>query len=165
MSVDQPYRMTNRTLDSSPIGDNVPSTGKFSQSQELGTSGTITMSTPRRNPLESAAEIVTANKTLDAADSGKLLYIAADALVMTLPATVVGLCYTFINAGEDGANIITIAPNASDQIIGIDLTAADDKDVINIKATAKKGDYIKLMGNGTTGWLVLEAGGSWAREA
>ena len=40
-------------------------------------------------------ETLTSSKSLDAGDSNKTFLIGTDALVMTLPATVAGLRYTF----------------------------------------------------------------------
>lgn len=105
-----------------------------------------------------------ANYTMTAADSGYATYIDTDAFTITLPATVAGLTYTFVNAGADGAVAITLSPNASDKIQGVGLSAADDKDVVNTKATARKGDMIRIVGDGTDGWLIQEMRGTWARE-
>ena len=43
-------------------------------------------------------ENITADKTLDAADSGKLFYVTVDAKTITLPATALGLTYTILMA-------------------------------------------------------------------
>ena len=106
-----------------------------------------------------------ANYTMTAADSGYITYVDTDAVVITLPATVVGMCFTIVNAGKDGTVGVTISPNASDKIQGIGLTAADNKDLINTKATAKKGDLVTLVGDGVDGWFVAQCHGTWAREA
>lgn len=107
-----------------------------------------------------------ADYTMTAADSGYVTKIDTDAKTITLPATVVGYTYIFENAGSaDGAIGITISPNASDKIIGAGLTAADNKDLINTKATARVGDYVVLFGDGVDGWYIQEMRGTWAREA
>jgi len=111
-----------------------------------------------------ASQTKSAAYTMKADDSGRITYIDTDAFDITLPATVVGITYTFVNAGADGAVAINISPNSSDLIEGIGFTTADDKDAINTKATAKKGDLLEIVGNGTTGWLVVRAHGTWARE-
>ena len=105
-----------------------------------------------------------ANYTMTEGDVGKVTYVDTDAKTITLPATVVGYVYTIVNAGEDGTVGVTVSPNANDKIMGVGLTAADDKDLVNTKATAKKGDYIKLLGDGALGWYVIEIEGTWARE-
>lgn len=126
---------------------------------------------------------ITASETLTRADHKAKFRIGTDALVITLPPTEAGLEYTFINVGAAGNNIITISPNASDGIFGsipksaganADATTADglvfvasgtdDKDLINTKATANKGDRVTLVGNGTTGWEIVSGVGIWASE-
>lgn len=111
-------------------------------------------------------ETVSDNKTLDAGDSGVVQVVTVDAKTITLPATAIGLSYTIRNGGANGAVAVTISPNSNDMIVGNGFTGANDKDVVNTKATAKKGDYIKLIGDGTTGvgWNVVEVVGTWARE-
>lgn len=122
---------------------------------------------------ESLVEVISADISLTAADSGKIFLVATDALTITLPSTVAGLEYTFINSGADGNNIITVSPAAADAIHGtiilassvVELSGVDDKDVINTKATANTGDMIKLVGDGSAGWYVLASTGIWASEA
>lgn len=116
---------------------------------------------------------IAADATLTAGDSGKVFLVGTDALTITLPATKKGLVYTFVNSGADGNNIITISPDADDAIFGSVANAAadsvsggvDDKDIINTKATANKGDRITLMADGADGWYVLDGVGIWASEA
>jgi hypothetical protein len=111
---------------------------------------------------------VTAYKTLSAADSGIVQNVTTDAVVVTLPAvspSAVGLTYTIRNgAKKDGDILVTVSPNASDKIIGNGFTSADNKDVVNPKATSKAGDEITLVSNGSTGWFVSDVAGLWARE-
>lgn len=117
-------------------------------------------------------ETLTASKVLTRKDSKKIFLIGTDELVITLPATVKGLEYTFINSGSDGNNIITISPNASDALHGtitlaasvVELSGTDDKDVINTKNTANTGDMIKIVSDGIEGWFVLASTGIWASE-
>lgn len=106
-----------------------------------------------------------ANYTMTAADSGYITDVDTDATTITLPATTVGMVFTIRNIGADGAVGINVSPAAADKIIGIGLTAAADKDLINTKATAKKGDFVTLIGNGVDGWFVVASAGTWAREA
>lgn len=106
-----------------------------------------------------------ANYTMTAADSGYETIIDTDAKTITLPSTAVGLTYKFVNGGADGAVAVTISPAALDKIQGVGLTSADNKDLINTKATAKKGDYVVLVADGADGWFIQEMVGTWAREA
>jgi hypothetical protein len=119
------------------------------------------------NPTNRFAAIVT--KTADyvvlVGDSGTTFGIATDGKKFTLPATVAGLQYTFVNTGADGNNIITIDPAAADNIVGGGIAAGiDDKDYINTKATAKKYDFVTIVGNGGSGYIVTEKQGVWAAE-
>jgi len=110
------------------------------------------------------AEDITGNKTLDEEDVGKIFHVTADATI-TLPSTAVGYVYTLVCDGADGTVEITVSPAAADKIMGVDITDADDKDLVNTKATAKRGDYVKIFGDGSLGWYVMEIAGTWAREA
>lgn len=107
----------------------------------------------------------TANYTMTAADSGYITTSQLDGIVFTLPATAAGLTYTFVNTADDGAASLAISPNAVDQIAGAGLTAADNKDLINTKATARRGDRVTLVGDGGSGWVIQRLVGTWAREA
>jgi hypothetical protein len=105
------------------------------------------------------------NTTLAEAHVGKKLGITVDGKVLTLPATAAGMTFWIVNRGSaDGAVEIKISPGADDKIMGCGLTSADNKDLINTKATAKVGDYVKLVGDGASGWYVTEMKGTWARE-
>ena len=121
-------------------------------------------------------ETLTTSTSLDAGDSNKTFLIGTDALVISLPATVAGLRYTFINSGADGNNIMTISPVAADGIAGtitlaasvVQLDGTVDKDAVNTKATALLGDSITLIGSGVTGtgaWFVEGSAGIFAQGA
>lgn len=111
-------------------------------------------------------EVISTNKTLDAEDSGKLFWVDTDAVTITLPAVAAGVYgVQIVNGGGYGAVAVTISPNAADSILGPDITAADDKDLINTKATAKRGDYVVLDSGDADGYLVTELRGTWARQA
>lgn len=90
--------------------------------------------------------------TVVAADSGTVINITAT-MTVTLPATVVGIA-PIIRVGADGITV-TVAPNASDNIYGAQITAADNKAVIFTNAPA--GSYIQLLADGTSagGWAIL----------
>lgn len=116
-------------------------------------------------PSNAGSQVKSANYTLAIVDSGLVTYVDTDAFTLTLPATVAGLTFTIVNAGLDGGVLITLSPNAADAIQGGGLTAVDNKDLLNTKATAKRGDYVTLVGDGTVGWLIAEKRGIWAKEA
>lgn len=111
------------------------------------------------------AELVAGNKTLDVQDCGKQMIVTADAVVITLPATGTEFDFTIVNGGNDGAQLISVSPNASDLITGPDYAGTDDKDWQNTKATARCNDYIKVKYRTATGWVVYELAGTWAQES
>lgn len=121
----------------------------------------------------SPIQIVIANLTLSAADSGKTFLVATDALTITLPATIAGCQYTFINHGAAGNNIITVAPQAVDGIAGTITLASSvvtrvgtvNTALVNTKATSTKGNAVTIIGTGVTGtgaWYIKESTGIWA---
>lgn len=103
--------------------------------------------------------------TLAEADSGIVHVITADAKTFTLPGTAAGLTFVIVNGGEDGEVGVSVSPHDDDKIMGAGFTSANNKDAINTKATAKKGDYIVLVGDGADGYCVQAVRGIWAREA
>ena len=61
-------------------------------------------------------ETKASNYTVTNADSGKTFISETDGVVFTLPAIAVGYSFKFANNAPDGANALTISPNASDGI-------------------------------------------------
>lgn len=111
-------------------------------------------------------ETVSANKTLDAQDTGKVFFVDTDAVVITLPAIADGLGgVKIVNIAAYGVSGVSISPAAADMILGPDITGADDKDLINTKATAKRGDFVKLDLGDADGYVVTAMNGTWARQA
>jgi hypothetical protein len=146
------------------VSEDLIVSGDASVGDALAVTGPLTFS----DALEHTAQAVltkTANYTMTEGDSGYLVKCATDNVVFTLPSTVVGYSYTFMNTGADGAAKISIDPAAIDKIMGCGLTAADNKDLINTKATARTGDYVRIQGDGVNGWFIVEMRGVWAREA
>jgi hypothetical protein len=122
----------------------------------------------QRDPYQqwTVREVISANKTLDAEDTGKFFWVDTDAVIITLPAIADGLggC-VIVNGGAFGAVAVTVSPNAADRIHGPDITAADDKDLINTKATARRGDLVQLDLGDADGYVVTALRGVWARQA
>ena len=81
--------------------------------------------------------------------------------------------YTVRNTGADGNNIITLSPDAADAFHGTIANAAADavaggvvnKDFINTKATANKGDFVTIKAVALTEWYITGGVGIWASEA
>ncbi len=123
-----------------------------------------------KDPWEhkTARETLTGAKTFDAEDCGKLFCCtdAADADALTLPAIAAGLSgLTILYVGACGGAAITLDPNAADMILGPDITAADNKDLVLTKATARRGDFVTLIAGDADGYMVTEMRGTWTREA
>lgn len=110
------------------------------------------------------AETVSDNKTLDVQDTAKVFFVDTDAKTITLPA-VEGMAFRIVNAGAYGTVAVNISPNANDMIEGPDLAGVDNKDLINTKATACRGDYADIEYGDANGWIVRELIGTWAAEA
>lgn len=111
-------------------------------------------------------EALTSTKTFDAEDCGKLFWCTGDATALTLPAIAAGLSgLAIVSGGAFGTQATTIDPAAADMILGPDITGADNKDLINTKATQRRGDYVVLIAGDADGYMVTEMRGIWAREA
>lgn len=110
----------------------------------------------------SVREAIADDKTLDIEDNGKLFWVTTDAKTVTLPAVATPVNCVIANGGAFGTVLVTIAPNASDKIQGPDLPGTDNKALLNTKATAKRGDFVKLATGDGNGGLVIELRGTWA---
>jgi hypothetical protein len=117
---------------------------------------------------------ITATGTVDyTTDRGGIIQCATDNGVLQLPAIAsvqAGFRVKFQNTGADGAAKISLSPAAADNIVGQTFAGADvggvaNKDMINTKATAIKGDWIEVVADGTTTWWIVGIKGIWAAEA
>lgn len=128
--------------------------------------------------LDKTQVLVTDNKTLVVNDAQIVQVIATDAKVFTMPLitaamVAAGTEFHFVNNGADDAVALTLAPDALDAFHGtIANAAADkvaggvvDKDWVNTKATANKGDYCKAKAMALTEWHITAGVGIWASEA
>ena len=98
---------------------------------------------------------------------GTYVSVTGDAKTITLPAVAIGAAFIIVNDNADGTGLLTISPDANDKFL-IDIAGGagtDNKDMINTKATQKKGDYVKLVGLTGDGWLISELKGTWVDEA
>ena len=116
----------------------------------------------------SRSELITGNDTLDASDSGKTFVVKRGTSIFTLPATAVGLSYTFAYIGDNAGGQIQVSPNASDGIAAAG-SAVVNKDVILATATIKKGDWLTVCSGvgatGVTAWFVSAHRGVLTKEA
>ena len=113
--------------------------------------------------------------TITENDFGKTHAIATDAKVFTLPKAAAinkGKEITFLNIGASTNNILTIASDALDYIVGsitlagsvVSKSVTVDKDLINTKGTSVVGDTVTLVSNGSSGYYIKTATGIWASE-
>lgn len=114
--------------------------------------------------LNDERETKSANYTVDAADLGKIIYVDTDAVVVTLPVTATAGFVTLVNAGADGTVGFSVDPATADKVMGPDIAGTDNKDLINTKATAKRGDFVTLMAGHADGWVVVDKRGTWDTE-
>ena len=115
--------------------------------------------------------------TMTAAESGCIVLQSTDGATINLPPTVAGLQYTFVWVGSVGDDF-NISPNASDKIMGSILdvangnivtaassgAGADNKD-LKLDGGSLIGDRVTLVGDGSAGWYIIEALGSWVFES
>lgn len=112
-----------------------------------------------------ARETVSEALTLDAQDCGKLFWVTADAGVITLPAIADGLAGCLIvNGGSYGTVLVTVSPDSNDMILAADLAGVNDKDLLNTKATAQRGDRVRIINGDVDGYLAIELVGVWAKQ-
>jgi hypothetical protein len=109
-------------------------------------------------------EAITVDKTLDIQDNGKLFVVTADAKIITLPAVATPVNCMIMNGGAFGTIAVNVSPDAADKIQGPDLPGTDNKDLINTKATARRGDFVRLATGDANGPLAIELRGTWATE-
>jgi len=108
----------------------------------------------------------TANFTVTiTTDSGKEFVSTLDGIIYTLPSIAIGNTVTFTNMAEDGQAALNISPATLDGITYAG-SSTDNKDLINTKATSKKGDSVTLASlDGVVAWQVVAVNGIWAKEA
>ena len=116
-------------------------------------------------------------QTLAVSQAGAAFAISTNGATVTLPPTVQGVSYTFIWTGTAG-HTYKISPNTNDRIMGSILDVAngnivtaasngfgaDNKD-LELDSGSKFGDRVTLVGDGTHGWFILDALGSWKFES
>ena len=114
--------------------------------------------------------------TMTRPESGGVVLQSTNGATITLPATIAGMKYTFVWVGTAG-HTFNISPNASDKIMGSILdvangnivtaassgAGADDKD-LQLDSGSQIGDRVTLVADGSAGWYIVEALGSWVFE-
>jgi len=121
-----------------------------------------------RIPTFADAKRVTKSSSASAAttESGVCYDVTADNVVITLPATAAGLEFTVMNMAADGAALVEVDFQAADKNLGgLGISAGGDgKKLSNTKATAKKGDFVTFVADGTDGYRIKAIRGTWAQE-
>ncbi len=105
-------------------------------------------------------EVITGDTTLTAADSGKIIVVNGDDKVASLPATALGLMFTFIMQSVGGSTGFSISPVSDDKIN----FGTNNKDWINSTGTDVIGDSVTIVGDGADGWIITAMHGVWAAE-
>ena len=120
----------------------------------------------------SSQNTISVSGSIDTNQAGQEFNIATDALTITLPKIEshnLGMEFTFRNTGADANNIITLSPNAADAFHGtvaaVQAGGGDNKDWINTKATANKGDWCSIKAVALTDWYLTGGDGVWASES
>jgi hypothetical protein len=99
-------------------------------------------------------------------------------VVINLPATAAGVIYTFLFVGNP-THGFQISPNSSDKIMGSVVNAAggittasnggsgtDNKDLIlGAGNNSTVGNRVTLVGDGSSGWIILDGYGDWTFES
>jgi hypothetical protein len=111
------------------------------------------------------AESSAVDLTVDAQDTGKVIFITADAKTVTLPAVEGVGKVRVVNGGAFGTQLVTIAPNGSDMIEGTNTAVTDADTWANTKATACRGDYVDIEYGDSAGWAITAKRGTWALTA
>jgi len=109
-------------------------------------------------------ETVSGDKTLDIEDTGKVLFVDTDAKTITLPVVATGLYCTIVNIGAYGTVLVTVSPQAADGIHAPDIGFVNDKDHLNTKATAQRGDLVSIAPGDANAWLINNQRGVWAQQ-
>ena len=102
--------------------------------------------------------------------------VATDGLTIGIPLITSGNLGTtlfFRNTGADGNNTVTISPKDSNKIVGgmtqaaavFHSSGALGKDLINVKATSKVGDWVALRAVSLTEWYIVGGQGIFASES
>ncbi len=105
-----------------------------------------------------------ATKTIDVQDTGKAFFVTVDS-VITLPATAVSISVLLVDVGPYGTVQISADPVADDKIMGPDIAGTNNKDLVNTKAAARRGDRLELRLGHADGPFVEKLVGTWATEA
>lgn len=118
---------------------------------------------PGSSEIEKVVVISATPRTVLASESGTIFIVDVADCVFNLPATILGLKYTFIVKTLSSGTGAQISPASVDSIAGGGLTSVDDEDLINTAATDAEGDKATIIGDGAEGWWIDGIVGTWAK--
>lgn len=142
----------------------------------ISVDGTNTVTIPAQTgtiQLQNGAGLfsaLTVSTSLTSSSCGKIYSANTGTLVVTLPSTAAGCKIGLFNNTTSQQQ--SIKPATADKIWGsadaipavasrTTFTGIDAQAIINTGATAKPGDYIEVIGDGSDGWLITKTTGSW----
>lgn len=99
-------------------------------------------------------------------DAGLVIYLGTDTKTIELLATVAGVRFTIVNPAPAGTALINVDPNSGDLFLGGAGVAAnaDGHKMTNTQNTQNRNDYLDVMSDGSTGYVILGIRGTWAAE-
>jgi hypothetical protein len=108
-------------------------------------------------------ETYSASSSLDVLDTAKGFWVDTDAQTMTLLTYAVGTAIDVVvmNGGGFGLIEVNIDVAGADVMHGPDDTGAAGGLTVNTKATARRGDYLKIHTGGDDGYQIAEKRGVW----
>lgn len=147
------------------------------QSVEYVSDGTYWTASHINDNRQKIISTLADDTTLTIGQSGGIILQSTNSATINLPATNVGVEYTFIWVGTVGQTF-KISPNASDKIGGSIVDVAngnvvtasnngagtDDKD-LELDSGSQVGDRVTLVADGSDGWFITDGLGSWTFES
>lgn len=107
--------------------------------------------------------LTAATKVLDIQDTGKII-VCTITTVVTLPAVATAGIYTLVCGAADGVGEISVTPAVGDMFHFPDIAGVDAHSMVNTLTTAKKGDFITIVGGlVSTGYVTSAKRGTWAK--
>lgn len=121
----------------------------------------------KRDPWGDAPRVdAEGDLTLNIQDNGRVIFQGTDAKAITLPVTATPIECVIANMGAYGTVALNVAPNVNDKIQGPGLPGTNDKDHVNTKATAQRGDFISISNAGdTNGAIINDTRGIWVTQS
>jgi len=118
-----------------------------------------------RTHFQTAADLT----MVEATHSGGVIHVTQDGgfdTTILFPVGVVGMEYIIQSDAGDGINRLTIDLNGNETIIGANFTLTATNTAKNTLLTAKRGDYMHLVCEGTAGaWRCVAKRGAWENSA